>query len=123
MATGAGTRCPGRLTGKYAEKTNTPGDLLSTGRIELAEVTGVGYAPSQASPEAAALYLPIQLLPPVEHTLPDHKRPRLSATAGAELTERLRRESLRDLAAEYDVSHETIRQAADRAWRERLAAL
>ena len=27
-----------------------------------------------------------------------------------------------DLAVAYDVSHETIRRAADRAWRERLAS-
>jgi len=39
-ATGAGGRHPERKSGKYAGTTTTPGDMLSTGRIELAEVTG-----------------------------------------------------------------------------------
>ncbi len=45
-ATGAGVGRSGWLTGKYAENTITPGDLLSTGRIELAEVTGLEPAVS-----------------------------------------------------------------------------
>ncbi len=88
-----------------------------------AELIGVEYAPSQVTPDAAALYLPIALLPPLEHTPPAHQRPRLAAGVGAGVGERLQHESLRDLAIAYDVSHETIRKVADRAWWGRLASL
>ena len=90
--------------------------------VYLAEVTGVEYAPSHVPPDLAVLYLPIALLPPLQHTPPAHKRPRLAAGTGTDVAERLRHESLRDLAVAYDVSHETIRKVADRAWRERLAS-
>ena len=95
-----------------------PGTAVCAG----AELIGVGYAPLHVPPESASLYLPVALLPPLGIIPPSHKRPRLAADAGPELAERLRHESLRDLAAAYDVSHETIRRAADRAWRERLAS-
>ena len=68
------------------------------------------------------MYLPIALLPPPVPIPPSHKRPRLATDVGQELAERLRHESLRDLAVAYDVSHETIRKVAHRAWRDRLAA-
>jgi hypothetical protein len=43
----------------------------------------------------------------------------LATDVGSEVAERLRNESLRDLAVAYDVSHETIRKVVDRAWREK----
>ncbi len=97
--------------------------MLSTGRIELAEVTGVGYAPSQAHRENTTHYFPIAALPAGPHELPAHQRPRLPAALGAELTERVRHESLRDLAVAYDVSHETVRGMLQRQHERNLAAL
>ena len=83
---------------------------------------GVEYAPSQVAPEFRAYYLPIALLPTLEPVRSAHKRPRLAIDVGPEVAERLRHESLRDLAVAYDVSHETIRKVADRAWRVRLTS-
>ena len=45
---------------------------------------------------------------------PQH-RPRLAREYWTEIAERARHESLRDLAAEYGVSHETIRAAVRHA--------
>lgn len=93
-------------------------------RIALAEVTGVEYAPLQAG-SGVALYFPLVTLPPEEATPkpPAHKRPRLAAALDAELAERARYESLRDLAVAYGVGHETIRGALQRRHRRGLAAL
>ena len=64
----------------------------------------------------------IALLPPLELIPPSHKRPRPAEPVGADVVERLRHESLRALAVAFDVSAETIRRAAERAWRELLAS-
>jgi hypothetical protein len=92
-------------------------------RIELAEVTGVGYAPLQAD-SGVALYFPIVALPPdvAAPNPPAHKRPRLAAL-DAELAARARYESLRDLAVAHDVSHETVRAALARRHQRALDAL
>ena len=64
-------------------------------------------------------------MPPEQPTTnpPVHKRPRLALNVDAELAERARYESLRDLAVAYDVSHETVRAALRRRHRQDLAAL
>ena len=72
-------------------------------------MTGVRYAPSQVEREEAIHYFPIAALAAGPQVPPAHKRPRLAATLGAELTDRVRYESLRGLALAYDVSHETVR--------------
>jgi hypothetical protein len=70
-------------------------------------------------------YFPIVPSPPdqAEPKLPIQKRPRLTQDLDAELVERARYESLRNLAIAYDVSHETIRAALGRQHRRALAAL
>ena len=92
--------------------------MLSTGRIELAEVTGVEYARSipNAPHTNGVVCFPARFptgLPPVaaEHTTPSLKQqqPRLDRAHWCEIAQRSRYESLRALAAEYGVSHETIR--------------
>ena len=119
--TGSWARGSGQISGKYAGNMETPGDALSMGRIELAEVTGVQYAPLQAG--GVARYFPLATLPPESAgpNQPARKRPRLAAL-DAELAERARYESLRDLAVAHDVSHETIRAALRRQHRHDLAA-
>jgi len=89
----------------------------------LAEVTGVRYAPSQADRGDTAHYFPIAALPSVPPVPPAHKRPRLTAALGGELAERVRHESLRDLAVAYDVSHETVRGTLQRQHEHDLATL
>jgi hypothetical protein len=46
---------------------------------------------------------------PTTAPIPPQQRPRLPRSCYAAIAERARYESLRDLAAEYGVSHETIR--------------
>jgi hypothetical protein len=58
------------------------------------------FAPEAPSPAAA---------PPPQH------RPRLPHSSYPAIAERARHESLRDLAAEYGVTHETIRAVVRRA--------
>ncbi len=55
-------------------------------------------------------------------TLPQ-KRPQLSQRLWPEIAQRAQHESLRDLAAEYGVSHETIRAIVRRATVGKLAEL
>jgi hypothetical protein len=53
---------------------------------------------------------------------PLQQRPRLPRSSYPTIAERARHESLRDLAAEYGVSHETIRAVVRRVVGTRLAA-
>ena len=102
-ATGAGSGRGGLFTGKNAGKTRTPGDLLSTGRIELAEVTG-GHSREYKLPDTHfAVAIPAILVRPPQ------QQPQLDAALWPAIAERARYASLRDLAAEYGVSHETVR--------------
>ncbi len=55
--------------------------------------------------------------PPV----PQQHRPRLAPERWSEIAERAQYESLRDLAAEYGVSHETIRAVVQRVGGTQLA--
>jgi hypothetical protein len=87
-----------------------------------AEYAGLtGFEPASAIPPngaSAAVIFPAQY--PVFKVLPNgmqaarpatpkQKRPRLHPSRWPEIAERARYESLRDLAAAYSVSHETIR--------------
>jgi hypothetical protein len=72
-------------------------------------VTGVQSAYLQVGRGNPAHYFPIAALPPRSQVPPTHKRPRLAAALAAELAERGRHESLRDLALADDVSHEAVR--------------
>ncbi len=83
--------------------------------IELVEVTGVGYASSIPPAALFPSYFPVPLPsaaapepPPRQH------RPHLPRTLWPEIAERARYASLRDLATEYGVSHETIRSIVRR---------
>ena len=57
---------------------------------------------------------PAQVVAPIPLPVPRQRRPRLSPAAQLEIAARARNESLRDLAACYDVSHETIRSIIHR---------
>ncbi len=79
-------------------------------------LTGVEYA--SAIPPAALFpaYFPLPALPAAApEPPPRQKRPHLSPALWPEIAERARSASLRDLAAEYGVSHETIRAVVRRA--------
>ena len=89
----------------------------------MAEVTGVEYAPSHMLsggvravrfPAYSPVFAPELLT--MDVTRPKQQRPRLDRSLWPVIAERARRESLRDLAAEYGVSHETIRAVVRRAW-------
>ena len=51
----------------------------------------------------------------VTHPCPAQQQPHVDPAVWPEIAERARYESLRDLAAEYGVSHETIRAIVRRA--------
>ena len=84
---------------------------------------GFQYAPSQACgagaryPPRFPAYFP-SAAPPVAPArptpAPPRQRPRLTCAVWPEIAGRAPYESLRDLAAEYGVSHETIRTIARR---------
>ncbi len=90
----------------------------------LAEVTGVEYAPSHTpsgTHEVASFpaYFPIaspdQASPPLKPlTRPKQQCARLDSALWPTIAARAEHESLRDLAAEYGVSHETIRAVVRR---------
>ena len=111
--------------------TITPGDIVSTGRIELAEVTGVEYATAiqeRRGLAGLALFPAHYPFPNVPDPLasmttsrPGQQRPRLPRGRYATIAERAQHESLRDLALACGVSHETIRAIVHRADRARLA--
>jgi hypothetical protein len=58
--------------------------------------------------------LPAQVVARVPLPVPRQRCPRLSPAAQLEIAARARNESLRDLAACYNVSHETIRSVVHR---------
>ena len=74
-------------------------------------MTGVTHAGSIPLAGLFPAYYPVPALPvvPKPQPPPPQKRPQLPRTLWPEIAERARYESLRDLAMEYDVSHETIR--------------
>ena len=88
----------------------------------LAEVTGVEYAASHMLSDGVRAvrfptYSPVSApeLPAQAAMRPKQQRPRLDCSLWPVIAERARHESLRDLAAEYGVSHETIRAVVRRA--------
>ena len=85
-------------------------------------MVGVQYAPSHtqaggSGPERFPAYSPIFApKPPTKGSAtPKQQRPRLDRALWPIISDRARYESLRDLAAEYGVSHETIRAIVRRA--------
>ena len=60
--------------------------------------------------------------PPPAALIPPQQRPRLPRSSYPAIAERARHESLRDLAAEHGVSHETIRAIVRRVGRLALVA-
>ena len=91
-------------------------------KFAVAEVTGVGYASSLPPAALFPAYFPVPALPAAApEPPPRQKRPRLSRTLWPEIAELARYASLRDLAAEYGVSHETIRGIVRRVERPHLA--
>jgi Mg2+ and Co2+ transporter CorA len=90
-------------------------------------VTGVEYAPLHAQSAGSCstrfpAYTPIAALPSPDKPpeKPKQQHPRLDRSLWPAIAERARRESLRELAAEYGVSHETIRAITVRNTRSRL---
>ena len=94
-------------------------------KAETAEVTGVECATATREGRGLAgrAVVPAYYLGPFVPSAPSpaaalpppQQRPRLSRSAYPTIAERSRYESLRDLAAEYGVSHETIRAIVRRA--------
>ena len=72
-------------------------------------------------PELRLDRFPIAPLPPLP--IPAHKRPKLSPDLWPIVTVRAEYESLRDLAAEYNVSLEAVRTAIKRYRGEQSAAI
>jgi len=58
--------------------------------------------------------LPAQVVEPTPLPVPRQRRQRVAPSTQLEIAARARNESLRDLAAYYDVSHETIRSIVHR---------
>ncbi len=65
------------------------------------------------------LYFPVAI--PVALPVPPQQQPQLAPVLQAEIAARARHESLRALAAEYGVSHETIRTILQREASKRVA--
>ena len=85
---------------------------------------GVEHAPSHTQPDGPCpmrfpSYAPIAApLPPDKPAVrPQQQRPQLDRALWPAIAERARCESLRDLAADYGVSHETIRAIVRRVGR------
>ncbi len=77
-------------------------------------MTGVGYAGSIPPAALFPAYYPVPAPAVVPVLSPRQKRPRLAPEAWPTIAERARHESLRELATEYAVSHETIRAVVRR---------
>src|SRR5205823_7660113 len=102
-------------------------------KAEIAGLTGVEPASAispRATPATAvfpAHYPLFAVLPPAMRqarpATPKQQRPRIHPADWPRIAERARYESLRDLAAEYGVSHETIRAVVRRASGSHLAGL
>ena len=94
-----------------------PGRINSTRcpvKAERAGSTGVGSASSIPPAALFPTHYPVPALPVAPEPPPHQKRPQLSPTVWPEIAERARDASLRDLAADYGVSHETIRTIVGR---------
>ena len=86
--------------------------------FDQAEWIGFQYAPSHTAADGAKParfpdYSPI-FAPPEPEPIRPKQRPRLNRAHWTTIAERVQYETLRDLAVEYGVSHETIRGIVQR---------
>ena len=86
-------------------------------KAAIAEPTGVTHAGSIPLAGLFPAYYPVPALPaaPKPQPPPRQKRPQLPRSLWPEIAKRAQHESLRELAAQYGVSHETNRAVVRRA--------
>ena len=87
------------------------GPIRPAVKAEIAGVTGVGSARSIPPTALFPAYFPLPASPAVlkPSPTPRQKHPSIDPAEWPTIAERARHERLRELAAEYGVSHETIR--------------